>query len=152
MNAKPILLATCLFPFAAMACGADDGMAFSCTTTKGKYVEVCQTPKEVTYSFGKLGQKPEMNLRVPTAQLDWTTSGGSGMNFDTITFHNGKTAYMLDIESEFGTDDGSGQGSKPATTATLNVRNGTTSLATLECEQKGLQKRLERLTASPRAE
>ena len=42
---------------------------FSCTTTKGKVVEVCDSGKTTDYSFGKKGTKPELALSVPRDAL-----------------------------------------------------------------------------------
>lgn len=151
-KAMLLLAALCAAPSWAQACDLNDTTAFSCTTTRGKLVEVCQSATHVSYVFGKPHQKPELVLQVPTSELDWSSSGGSGMNFDTITFQNGKTAYALNIESEFGTDDGEGRGTKPSTVATLEVRNGAQTLATLECRPQGLKTQLDKLKATPRPE
>lgn len=149
MKKKFVVMIVGLLPITVLACGPKDTLVFSCTTTKGKAIEVCQTPATVSYAFGKKGQKPEMALSVPSRQLDWTSSSGSGLNYDRLTFHNGKTAYALEIENEFG---GNGQEEKPSTTATLNVLSGGKTLATLVCRAQGLHEQLDNLNAKPRPE
>ena len=41
---------------------------FSCTTTKGKQIEVCDADKTIVYSFGKAQGKPEISIQVPRDQ------------------------------------------------------------------------------------
>lgn len=141
-----ILLATSLLPLAALACEPGVAPVFSCATTKGKIVEVCQTASSVSYSYGKKGQKPEMFLTTPTAQLDWMRSSGSGMDMDLITFHNGDTAYALGIDSVYG----QGDEDAPPVSARLEVRSGTKVLTTIKCREQGQVVHLENLRATPR--
>jgi hypothetical protein len=69
---------------------------FSCTTTKGKAVEVCESPKTIDYSFGKKGAKPEMALSVPRSAASTRRWNGIGRNmYYSVLIPNGKATYEV---------------------------------------------------------
>ncbi|MEY2151276.1 MULTISPECIES: hypothetical protein [Rhodanobacter] len=84
-------------PAVAMACSANEETVFRCVTTNGKPVHVCQAKDTVNYRFGS---KPDMEVKVPNAELKWEAGNGTGAFFNLLTFPHGKTLYqVLYIES-----------------------------------------------------
>ena len=92
---KIILIAALLLPLPALACGAGEKPVFSCTTTKGKEIKVCQAPTAIKYSFGKPGQPPELTLSESNKTFLYEVDGGSASEYQTFTFKNGNTHYVL---------------------------------------------------------
>ena len=100
MNRQTIAAACLLFvsvsftPASYAACPAKT--IFSCTTTKGKFVEVCESQKTIDYSFGKKGAKPEMALSIPknAATARYWNGIGRHVNYSVI-IPNGKTTYEV---------------------------------------------------------
>lgn len=135
----------------AFACGPKDALVFSCITTKGKFVEVCQTPSVVTYAFGRKGQKPEMALAVPTEKLDRMVGSGSGAAQDRITFHNGRTSYALEISEVYGRHYPDGTKDIPSTDAYLEVLSSGKTVATIACMRQGMRDKRKNLNAQWRA-
>ena len=52
-------------PNAFAKCATGNKTIFSCTTAKGKLIEVCDAGKTITYSFGNPQTTPEIALNVP---------------------------------------------------------------------------------------
>ena len=75
--------------FAVLSCSAfaestcASKVIFSCTTTKGKTVEVCDAGSTIKYSFGKKGAPPEMVLAIPRRSR---TSAGILTGVQTTAF------------------------------------------------------------------
>jgi hypothetical protein len=76
-------------------------IVFSCTTTKNKYVEVCDLDSKVSYSFGKPGKKSDIFLSIPLNKA----FKSEGRNSYSVSIPNGNTIYTVfnGVES---TDDG----------------------------------------------
>lgn len=76
-------------------CGTSKTL-FSCTTTKGKQIEVCDAEKTIDYSFGKAQQKPEIAIKVPRDNASTFQWAGVGRTESyTIDIPNGKTVYNV---------------------------------------------------------
>lgn len=84
-------MAIFLFAPVAYACGKDQQQVFTCKTKNNKVVEVCNAGKDVTYSFGRAGAKPELFLRKPKTSLSFTHDS---LAF-SLTFPNGATTYTI---------------------------------------------------------
>lgn len=69
---------------------------FSCLTSKGKQIEVCDAGKTVDYSFGKPKAKPEIEVKVArdkASTFQWAGMGSS-MTY-AVDIPNGKTTYNV---------------------------------------------------------
>jgi hypothetical protein len=105
-------------------CSQGTKTIFSCLSTKGKRIEVCDTGPNLTYSFG-LPEKTEINLSVEKSTT--TTSQWEGMGFImsySINITNGKTTYSVFQEANQRTQEAS---------AGVNVLSGEKILATVNC-------------------
>lgn len=80
-----------LFTPAALACGKDQQQVFTCKTKNNKVVEVCNAGKDATYSFGRVGSKPDLFLRKPKTSLDLADDSATF----SLTFPNGTTTYTI---------------------------------------------------------
>jgi hypothetical protein len=111
---------------------------FSCTTTKGKAVEVCDSSKTVDYSFGKKGQKPEMALSVPRNAASTKQWEGIGRNmYYSVLIPNGKTTYEV-----FSSSDKSGEESAYG----IYVLVGGKEVATINCKPTTVTDNIEGVT------
>lgn len=141
-----IVLALAITPGVVLACGANEQRVFACTTTKAKFVQVCQSPKAVKYAFGKKGQTPELALSSPNNAMRWVRdSTGSGGNADALTFTNGSTRYRIQVWTSF--DRMSTSKDESGSSASLEVLRGDKTLATIECVDRGLEFNPEALKA-----
>ena len=96
---------------------------FACTTTKGKAVEVCESPKTVAYSFGKKGANPEMALSVPKSAASKRQMQFVGArSYYSVLIPNGKTVY--EVFSSYLDDESHG----------IDVHVGGKKVATLTCK------------------
>jgi hypothetical protein len=86
------LVATIFSPSSIADCPSKT--IFSCTTTKEKIVEVCESDSTVDYSFGKKGVKPEMALSVPKNVASTKQWEGIGRSmYYSVLIPNGNTIY-----------------------------------------------------------
>lgn len=131
-----------LLPGVALACAANEKQVFACTTMNAKAIEICQTPTELIYIFGKKGQKPEMRIATPNQKVEWIDDGGMQTFHDSLIFRNGKTTYTLGIsydrldQSEF---------------ADLTVASGDKQLALIECTNIDLAFKPDQIKAEKQA-
>jgi len=132
-----ILLALMLIPGVVLACGANEEQVFACTTTKAKFVQVCQAPTAVNYAFGKKGQKPELALTSSNEKMRWVRDGGTGGDTDALTFTNGRTRYLISVYTYF--DKLSTAENEGGLSASLEVLQGDKTLANIECQESGLK-------------
>jgi hypothetical protein len=69
---------------------------FSCITTKGKQIEVCDAGKTIDYSFGKPQGKPEIEVKVARDKASTFQWAGVGRTESyAIDIPNGKTTYNV---------------------------------------------------------
>lgn len=107
-------------------CLNDTKTIFSCTTNKGKRIEVCDLGSKISYSFG-LPEKNEINIQkdrdsVTTTQWDGM---GSVMSY-SVNIPNGKTIYSVFHEANKNTQEVS---------SGVNVISGEKLLATVKCSE-----------------
>jgi hypothetical protein len=90
-----LLGGVCAMGMTWAACPSDDRTVFSCTTTKGKSLEVCDLGNNIAYSFGPAG-KPELSLQVPRARVTTRQWEGMGRTISySVDVPNGKTVYSV---------------------------------------------------------
>lgn len=118
---KELIAVALLMPSMALACEPGEAPVFSCTTAKGKPVEVCQAADTVNYRFAK-----EMEVKVPTAELKWEQDAGSGGGTDDLHFPNGDTTYQVSYSEGWG-------GGQTVKGARVYVMRDGKQLADLQC-------------------
>lgn len=111
---------------------------FSCTTAKGKPVEVCQAADTVNYRFAQ-----EMEVKVPTGDLKWQRDSGTGGGSDDLHFPNGSTIYQVNIASYW--DSGSAEEG-----AAVYVNQPGKKPVEIACKAGTVQYKSEALKAEPR--
>lgn len=114
---------------------------FSCTTTKGKVVEVCDSGKTIDYSFGKKGAKPELALSVPRAEVTTTQWDGTTTGiYYSVLIPNGNTKYEV-----FSNVDRNAQEESSGIYVFINGNNA----ATITCKTESVVDNLEGVSLSP---
>lgn len=90
-------LSATLFASSAYAtCAAGSKTLFSCTTAKGKQIEVCDAGKTITYAFGSPQGKPEIALSVLRKEATTFQWAGLGRYLSySVDIPNGKTTYSV---------------------------------------------------------
>lgn len=88
----------------ALACEPAEAAVFSCSTGSGKTVHICQASTDVVYRFGT-ASKPEMTVRVPTADLKWQRDYGSGGGSEDLHFPNGAVTYQVTYAKHWDSED-----------------------------------------------
>jgi hypothetical protein len=69
---------------------------FACTTSKGKFVEVCDADKTIQYAFGKKNAKPELALEIPRSAASTRQWDGMGRYMSySVQIPNGNTVYEV---------------------------------------------------------
>jgi len=69
---------------------------FSCLTSKGKQIEVCDAGKTIDYSFGKPLGKPEIEVKVARDNASTFQWAGMGSSISyAVDIPNGKTTYNV---------------------------------------------------------
>ena len=77
-------------------CNSQKETIFSCATTNGKMIEVCNLSKTVSYSFGKIGSTPELALRIDRNRMGINQWDGSGRYITYgVNIPNGNTTYSV---------------------------------------------------------
>jgi hypothetical protein len=102
MNIRTVALLLCLSPSAVLACQPGEKLVFSCSTDRGKQVEVCQGPTAIRYSYGRPGQPVELKLSEKNQTFVWEHAEGVGSGVgDDLLFKNGATHYIISHVSNF---------------------------------------------------
>lgn len=125
-----MLAAIALLPVSTLACNSEEAPVFSCMTTTGKSVQVCQAADEIRYAFGRPAQVPEMQLAVPNSSFVWNADGGSAMDTFDLHFDNAATRYTVSTTSFRG---------DPELSADVLVRQGERQIATLHCKAPSIR-------------
>lgn len=133
---KVLFAIALLSPTLALACEPGEALVFSCTTAKGKPVEICQAADTVNYRFGG----KEMEVKVSNADLKWEQDSGSGGGTDDLHFPNGDTTYQVSYGESY-------DGSKGAR---VYVMRGSKQLADVQCTDGTVQFTPEALKAEHR--
>jgi hypothetical protein len=69
---------------------------FSCLTSKGKQIAVCDAGKTIGYSFGKPKGKPEIAVKVARNKASTFQWAGMGSSISyAVDIPNGKTTYNV---------------------------------------------------------
>ncbi len=132
----PVLILLVSSPVLAL-CAGGSSTVFSCTTAKGKQIEVCDSKKTLEYSFGKSDTKPEIVVRVPRAQAStWQWRGVGRWHSYSVDIPNGNTTYNV-----FWGQDALSPNAPPE--AGVNVLNQDRVVTTVLCEPNGLVQALE---------
>jgi hypothetical protein len=91
----PVVVAALCTSIVYADCGSSKTL-FSCTTVKGKQIEVCDSGKTIDYSFGKAQKKPEIAIKVPREQASTFQWAGVGRSESyAIDIPNGKSTYNV---------------------------------------------------------
>lgn len=129
------LVGSCLAPSLALAeCGKGTQTVFSCTTAKGKVIEVCDAGKTIDYSFGKPDSKPEIVVKAPRQAASTTQWQGIGRTMSySVEVPNGNTRYSV-----FWSVDKMMEGDtqEPAIEAGVAVEINQKPVATVRCDNK----------------
>jgi hypothetical protein len=130
-------------PNAFAKCAAGTKTIFSCTTAKGKLIEVCDAGKTITYSFGNPQTTPEIALNVPRDKATTFQWAGIGRYLSySVDIPNGATTYSVFISMDRLTE-------AHATEAGVNVFEEGKSLATVKCSGKKMVNNLEGVDLAP---
>ena len=79
---------------ATAACPTAASTVFSCTTSKGKQVNICNAGSSLNYSFGK-PNKPELTFSLPKARAyKYLWSGMTSSEWNEVYLPRGNTTYV----------------------------------------------------------
>ena len=126
------------------ACPSHSKTLFFCNTQKSnKQIEVCDTGKTISYSYGKKGKKPELALSVPRAEASTFQWHGVGRYISyAVNIPNGDYNYNVFWGVDRLTE-------KHEIEAGVNVDKQGKPLATIYCQEKGLINNLEGVDLKP---
>ena len=139
-----IALSTFIFTTNVFAM-CDDGSKtiFSCTTKKGKQIEVCDAGKTISYSFGKLQANPEIVVKVPRSKASTSQWAGIGRSESySIDIPNGKTIYSVFWSLDRLSDE-------HPIDAGVSVSNNDKLVATVNCSGKNIVNNIEGIALKP---
>ncbi len=128
---------------AEAACPSAKATIFSCTTTNGKQVEVCDLGATISYRFGKNTAKPEIMIKVPREKVTTYQWEGIGRYMSyAVTIPNGPVTYtttwgMDRLSEEHGIE------------ASILVEQNGKTLATIPCVPKTVINNMEGVKLSP---
>lgn len=138
-----VVIAAAIAPTAWAKCDAGSQTLFSCTTTNGKQIEVCDAKKTIDYSYGRTGSKPELSLRVPRADASTYQWQGVGRYMSySVKLPNGKTEYSVYWGFDRLTEE-------HAEEAGVNVTVNGKQVATVKCGAGKIIQKLEGVNLKP---
>jgi hypothetical protein len=141
--ATSALTATLFAPLAHATCAAGSKTLFSCSTAKGKLIEVCDAGKTIHYSFGSPQGKPDIALSVPRKEATTFQWAGVGRYLSySVDIPNGKTTYSVYHSTDRITE-------AHATEAGVNVLIKGDLVATVKCVGKKMVTNLEGVDLAP---
>jgi len=142
-------MATGMFfaPQAFAKCAAGQPTIFSCSTVKGKTIEVCDAGKFITYTFGSPQAKPEIALNVPRDKVTTFQWSGIGRYLSYAVdipndSANSKTTYSVFHGMDRITKE-------HAIEAGVNVLVDGKLLATVRCSGRNIVNNLEGVDLAP---
>ena len=143
MTVIPIV-AVILFTQSAYAkCEGGSKTVFSCVTTKGKQIEVCDDGKTIEYSFGKPKGKSEIVVKVPRSHASTSQWDGMGRYVSySVDIPNGNTTYNVFWGVDRLTDE-------HAIEAGVNVVIKNKTAATVKCSGKNIEQGIEGIDLKP---
>ncbi len=119
------------------ACASKSKTIFSCATTNGKYVEVCDAGSTIGYSFGKKGATPELALKIPRDEVTTAQWNGIGRYiYYAVNIRNGDALYSVYSS----TDKNS---KRQETEWGINVEVSGNQAATIKCSPKSVVDNME---------
>lgn len=136
-------IAALLLNCQAHACQSGERLAFSCTTTKGKVVEVCSAHNTAAYSYGRPGAKPELFLRKAKSELRYELSSGSGEGATYLTFSNGNATYTIESGEVYTRDYGDGTHVNGGKYAGLSADVAGRNVAEIQCREGTIRDHLD---------
>ncbi|MBW8455657.1 MAG: hypothetical protein K0M52_15830 [Pseudomonas sp.] len=69
---------------------------FSCKTKSNKFLEIHKQDHTITYKFGKLNHRPELELKRSSDEVDILIGNASGSELtNSISFANGEYRYTV---------------------------------------------------------
>lgn len=126
---------------ASARCDGGSATLFSCVTTKGKQIELCDAGKTIQYSFGKPQFKPEIVVTVPRNRASTSQWAGVGRYMTySVDVPNGDTIYSV-----FWSADKIEQGIE----AGVNVLVKGKVAATVNCSERSIDSNLEGVKLKP---
>lgn len=132
-----VLSSMLIFPGLARACSAPEMLVFSCTTTKQKYVEVCDAGKTISYVFGRKGGKPELSLSIPREEATTYQWKGFGRYITySVNIPNGSTVYSVFSGLDRLAED-------HPLEAGINVMSDGAHIATIACRSETVENNME---------
>ena len=124
-------------------CAAGQPTIFSCSTAKGKTIEVCDAGKSITYTFGSPQAKPEIALNVPRDKVTTFQWSGIGRYLSyAVDIPNGTTTYSVFHGMDRITKE-------HAIEAGVNVLVDGKLLATVRCSGRNIVNNLEGVDLAP---
>ena len=116
---------------------------FSCLTTKGKQIEVCDAEKTIGYSFGKPKGKPDIVVKVPRDQASTYQWAGVGRSMSyAVDIPNGNTTYNVFFGVDRLTEE-------HAIEAGVNVFINKDLVTTVNCSGKNVISNIEGVNLKP---
>ena len=137
-----------MLPGASQSACPTDNTIFACTTTNGKFVEVCEAGKVIQYTFGRPSKTPELALSVPRESASTFQWAGVGRYINySVTISNGNANYQVFTSAErlFNGDEDS----DPSYTAGINVEVDGRHVATVDCKTDTVIDNMEGIDLKP---
>ncbi|HMS26253.1 MAG TPA: hypothetical protein PKC80_02640 [Burkholderiaceae bacterium] len=134
-------------PNAIAKCASGKPTLFSCSTAKGKTIEVCDAGKMITYTFGSPQAKPEISLNVPRNKVTTFQWNGIGRYLSYAVDIPNDTANSKTTYSVFHGMDRITK--EHAVEAGVNVLVDGKLLATVRCSGKNIINNLEGVDLAP---
>ncbi|MGR4896842.1 hypothetical protein ACIPR8_16380 [Stenotrophomonas sp. LARHCG68] len=128
---------------ASNTCAATETPLFTCNTTNGKQVLLCDAGDTLHYTFGKPGRPPEMQLKVRREEAStWQWEGiGRAISY-SINVPNGNTVYDVFWSVDRMTDEHEVQ-------AGVNVEVNGRHVATVRCNADSVEQAMEGVDLKP---
>jgi hypothetical protein len=76
-------------------CAPGDVLFYGQTQDHKKEVLVCQWNTTVFYRFGKVGKKPELDIKLPAKSVDSVINDNKSLSAESLLIKNGKTIYEV---------------------------------------------------------
>jgi len=116
---------------------------FSCLTSKGKQIEVCDAGKTIHYSFGKPQGKPEITVKVARDKASTFQWAGMGSSISyAVDIPNGKTTYNIFWSADRTSDE-------HAIEAGVNVLINNELVTTVNCAGENIVNNIEGIDLKP---
>ena len=140
MRASLLLPVFALFASSAQACPSSSSVLFSCTIRHStSRLEVCDTHKTISYSYGKPGKKPDLFFVVPRSQATTDQWEGFGPMTYTVVLKNKGFEYIV----QFGSSEPGGEDEYPGISAGVIVFRGQEHIVSRSCDPNTAKSALE---------